>query len=60
MYPHHNFHGSADSITHYQQGQDFYGNRGQWQSGDFMIHWPAKTLSERIHLASEYNQYIIK
>lgn len=60
MYPYYNFHGNANSINRYQQGQDFYGNRGQWQSGDFMIHWPGKSLYERIYLAKHYSQYIIK
>jgi hypothetical protein len=60
MYPYHNFHGTPASIAHYQKGQDFYGNRGQWQPGDFMIHWPGTILDHRINLANEYNQYIVK
>jgi hypothetical protein len=60
MYPTHNFNGNQERLMHYQQGQDFYGNRGQWQSGDFMIHWPARTLEQRINLANEYSNYIIK
>jgi len=57
MYPDHNF-GSA--IERFRKQQDFYGNYGQWEQGDFMIHWPGKSLGERIYLANHYSQYIVK
>lgn len=36
---------------------DFDGN---WQIGDWLIHWPAVNLDGRIQLAQIYNQYIIR
>jgi hypothetical protein len=33
--------------------KDLLGNDGQWQSGDFLIHWPAVPLATRIKLAQE-------
>lgn len=36
---------------------DFDGN---WQMGDWLIHWPAVSLENRIELAKVYNQYIIR
>jgi hypothetical protein len=60
MYPYHNFHGTPASVAHYIKGQDFYGNRGQWDHGDLMIHWPGTILDHRINLAKMYNQYVIK
>ena len=33
---------------------DALGVNGQWQPGDFMIHFPDKKLDERIQLATEY------
>lgn len=60
IYPESNFNGSSNSTKHYRQGKDYYGNRGQWKQGDFMIHWPGKSLGERLYLANHYSQYIIK
>ena len=36
---------------------DFDGN---WQLGDWLIHWPATPLDYRIQLANYYKEYIIK
>jgi hypothetical protein len=44
----------------YHSGTDCYGNRGQWQPGDFLIHWPAATLDERIAMLQEYWPEIIE
>jgi hypothetical protein len=33
---------------------DQYGNHGQWQQGDLLIHWPGTNLPARMHLAQHY------
>lgn len=43
----------------YRDGTDCYGNRGQWQPGDFLIHWPAATLEERLKFLDEYVPHIL-
>lgn len=44
----------------YRDGTDCYGNRGQWQPGDFLIHWPAASLDERLRFVADYMPQIIK
>lgn len=44
----------------YRDGTDCYGNRGQWQPGDFLIHWPAATLEERLVFLAEYTPQIVR
>jgi hypothetical protein len=39
--------------------KDAMGVNGQWQSGDFMIHFPDKKLEERVHLAKLYLEKVI-
>lgn len=43
----------------YRDGTDCYGNRGQWQPGDFLIHWPAATLEDRLGFLDYYSQQIV-
>lgn len=43
----------------YRDGTDCYGHRGQWQPGDFLIHWPAATLAERLKFLEEYRPQIV-
>lgn len=38
----------------YRDGTDCYGNRGQWQLGDFLIHWPCSSLEERFEFLAYY------
>lgn len=45
--------------SQYRDGTDCYGNRGQWQPGDFLIHWPAATLDERLGFLVDYLPQII-
>lgn len=33
---------------------------GQWSSGDLLIHWPAKSLEERLELAKKYLTQVVK
>lgn len=37
---------------------DLTGNSGQWQEGDFVIHWPSLQNSVRIQLANQYKPLI--
>ncbi len=39
---------------------DILGNNGQWQPGDFNIHWPGQSLETRINLALKYAKLTIK
>lgn len=41
-------------------GRDAFGNDGQWQKGDFLIHWPAIAVSKRLILAHSMLQQVIK
>ena len=40
--------------------KDLFGNDGQWQSGDFLIHWPAVPLDKRIELATNMLRQVIQ
>lgn len=42
----------------YKSGNDCYGNRGQWKPGDFVIHWPAASLKERLDFLAYYKPLI--
>lgn len=44
----------------YRSGKDCYGNRGQWKPGDFLIHWPAGTMDERLFWLDEYWPQIVR
>lgn len=43
----------------YKYGTDCFGNRGQWKEGDFLIHWPAASMEERMYWLNEYSQKIV-
>lgn len=38
---------------------DIFGTSSDWQPGDFMIHWPATSLQDRIRLANKYIPLVI-
>jgi hypothetical protein len=40
--------------------KDLMGNSGQWESGDFLIHWPAIPNAQRIPMAQEMLTKVIK
>lgn len=40
--------------------KDLLGNDGQWQSGDFLIHWPAVPNHQRIIMAQQMLTQVIK
>jgi hypothetical protein len=43
-----------------KRGLDFTGVSGQWEKGDFLVHWPSQTLEYRMKLAKAYEHYIIR
>jgi hypothetical protein len=47
-------------LYHYTDHRDKLGIDGNWQPCDWLIHWPATSLDQRIHLYSFYNQHIVK
>lgn len=44
----------------YRNGRDCYGNRGDWQPGDFLIHWPNASLDERGRYYQQFEPQIIR
>lgn len=57
IYPDSNF---LDALDKFRNRQDYYGNYGQWESGDFLIHWPGTNLDQRLNLTKRYIPLIIK
>lgn len=47
------------SVPHIYK-KDMFGNDGQWQSGDFLIHWPGVSLERRLPLATQMLTQVIK
>jgi len=47
-------------LYHYKDHRDSLGWDGNWQVGDWLIHWPATSLDVRIQLAKHYSKEIIK
>jgi hypothetical protein len=47
-------------LYHYTDQRDKLGLDGNWQPGDWLIHWPATQLELRLQLAEFYNKYILK
>ena len=43
----------------YQGTTDTHGHRGQWEPGDWLVHWPGTQLHERLVLVEEYQDKII-
>ena len=43
----------------YKQTTDVNGDRGQWESGDWFIHWPGTQPAERMSLVKEFKEKII-
>ena len=42
----------------YKDNCDCFGNRAMWQHGDFLIHWPAATVQQRMEWVGEYSKKI--
>lgn len=38
--------------------RDYFGHRGQWEKGDFLIHWPSLSLEKRLQLARFFSMYV--
>lgn len=47
------------SLYHYTDHRDKLGVNGNWQSGDWLIHWPGTNLQLRLQLASAYLKHVI-
>jgi hypothetical protein len=47
-------------LYHYTDQRDKLGIDGNWNIGDWLIHWPATQLELRLQLAEFYNKYILK
>lgn len=50
----------ADRGSFYTEGIDCYGQRGQWQTGDFLIHWPSTPFEMRLRLARKYDAEVLR
>jgi hypothetical protein len=48
------------SPWNYKLKTDINGERGQWESGDWLIHWPGTQPNERKKLVEEYKERVIK
>jgi hypothetical protein len=46
-------------LYHYTDQRDRLGFDGNWQFGDWLIHWPSTDLKTRIELVNHYKNYII-
>lgn len=46
-----------NGLYHYM---DQLGTNGQWQHGDWVIHWPANSLQNRILFAQHFSKFIVK
>lgn len=44
----------------YKDAVDVNGHRGQWEPGDWLVHWPGTQPNERKKLVAEYKERIIK
>lgn len=49
---------SYDYKIYQVDGEDLLGYSGQWQPGDFVIHWPGLNNEIRVQLAKQYQQQI--
>ena len=49
-----------DLRPQYKDNNDCFGNRGNWEPGDFLIHWPASGRDERMIFLEYYWQKIVK
>ena len=47
-------------LYHYKDHRDSLGWDGNWQLGDWLIHWPAVNLEGRIQLYNFYKDYVIR
>jgi hypothetical protein len=54
------FNSYNNDLYPHQSRFDLLGNDGTWQPGDFLIHWPARGVHERIQLAQEMLPKVIK
>jgi hypothetical protein len=43
----------------YTKTTDVHDQRGQWETGDWLIHWPGTQPNERLELVKEYKEKVI-
>lgn len=43
----------------YKDHVDCFGHRGNWERGDFVVHWPGTTLEKRLELVPQYEPKIV-
>lgn len=49
-----------DLYREYPDTRDRFGVDGNWQQGDWLIHWPAQGISDRIRYVNYYKNLIVK
>jgi hypothetical protein len=49
----------SNAPWHNKEAVDKSGNRGQWEPGDWLVHWPGTQHQERLALVEEYKDKII-
>lgn len=47
-------------LYHYKEHKDKLLQNGNWQPGDWLIHWPAVSLQGRIQLYNQYKEHIVR
>jgi len=50
-YPYHLFEAKYPGQQKVKEGKDYFGHRGRWQPGDFLIHWPSLPYVQRVREA---------
>ena len=60
LFPQRYMNGYNYNFYHYTEHKDSFGYNGNWNFGDWLIHWPAINLENRINLYHQYKVYIIE
>lgn len=60
IFPQRYMNGYNYNFYHHKDHRDAFGYDGNWNFGDWLIHWPAISLENRISLFHQYKGYIIK
>ena len=60
LFPQRYMNGYNYKLYHYTDHRDLFGYDGNWNFGDWLIHWPAISLENRINLYHQYKGYVIK
>jgi len=60
LFPQRYMNGYNYNLYHYTEHKDSFGYDGNWQFGDWLVHWPATKLPLRLHLYHQYKEHIIR